>query len=144
MLPVSVRRGERWLEPTWFDRELGRMFRRFWGEELPSGDLTGAYPVDIEEDDEAVTVEAELPGFKPEEVDVSLDDGRLNITAERKPEEKKGKTHLSERRFVRVERSFTLPTAVDQEKAEAKLEGGVLHLRLPKAEESKPRRVPLK
>jgi HSP20 family protein len=144
MLPLALRKGNRGLEPNWFDRELGRMFHRLWSEEGGGELLTGAYPVDIDEDDEAITLEAELPGFKPEEIDVTIDHGTLNIVAERKPEEKKGKKHLAERRFVRVERSFTLPSSVDENQIDAKLDGGVLKLRLTKTAESKPKRIELK
>jgi HSP20 family protein len=144
MLPVAIRRGTNWPETNWLEREFGNLMRRFWSEDLPGGQLTGAYPVDIDEDEDSIRVEAELPGFTADQVDVTVDDGTLNITAERKPEESKGKKHLSERRFVRVERSFTLPTRVNEEQAEAKLDGGVLKLRLPKAAEAKPKRVPLK
>jgi len=144
MLPVAIRRDGHWLEPYRLDGEFGRMLRQMLGEDGPGKEMTGAYPVDIDEDDEAVTVEAELPGFKREEVNVTVDNGMLSIIAERQPEEKKGTVHLSERRLMRVERRFTLPASVDEDKAEAKLEGGVLKLRLPKTAESKPKQIKLK
>jgi HSP20 family protein len=126
------------------ERVLDRWFRD-WG--LPpaaEGDLTGAYPVDIREEDGKLIVDAEVPGFKRDEIDVSIDRGVLTITAERKPAEKKGTKHLTERRYTRVERSFTLPCAVDESKVQAKLDEGVLHLELPQTEESKPRRIEVK
>jgi HSP20 family protein len=107
-------------------------------------ELTASYPVDIDEDDEHIYVEAELPGFKPEEVDVSMESGMLTIQAERRSEQTTGKErtkHLSERRYTRVQRSFSLPNTVDEESVDAKLEGGVLHITLNKRPESKRRKI---
>jgi HSP20 family molecular chaperone IbpA len=124
---------------------MDRLFHPFWGENFPwEADLVGAYPVDIHEDDGKVIVDAEMPGFKRDEIDISIDRDVLRITAERKPAETKGTRHLSERRYTRVERAFTLPSAVDESKAQAKLDEGVLHLELPQTEESKPRRIAIK
>jgi HSP20 family protein len=142
MLPVAIRRHGHWIEPaSTVAREFERLFRGLFGEPFPEGELTGAYPVDIREEDGTILVEAEMPGFKRDEINVSLDQGVLHITAERKPEETKGHKHLTERRFTRVQRSFTLPTSVDEANVEAKLEDGVLQLRLPKTAESRPKRI---
>jgi HSP20 family protein len=114
------------------------------GAPVPQGELTGAYPVDVREEDGKLIVDAEMPGFRREEVDVSIDNGVLTITAERKPEQTKGTRHLTERRCTRVERSFTLPAPVDESRVQAKLEHGLLHLELPLTEESKARRIAVK
>lgn len=66
------------------------------------------------------------------------------IAAERKSEEPKGTKHLSERRYTRVERSFTLPSDVDESQIDAKLEKGVLHLEMPKTEQAKRKRIEVK
>ena len=105
--------------------------------------LTGAYPADITEDDEKVYVNAELPGFTKDEIDVSLDDGVLSISAERTPEEFEGTEHLRERTYTRVQRRFRLPSAVDDKKVQAKFENGVLHLEMKKHESQKPKRIEL-
>ncbi|HEX7010854.1 MAG TPA: Hsp20/alpha crystallin family protein [Phycisphaeraceae bacterium] len=144
MLPVT-RRSE-----SPFDliqREIDRAFDRLWGMGGDGGYATAAYPVDIREEDEAIYVEAELPGFKKDQVEVSIEQGVLTINAareEEKKEKEKGVRHLHERRFTRVSRSFRLPVAVDENKVEAKLDQGVLMLRLPKREEVKPRRIEVK
>jgi len=146
MLPVAIRRRRGWDEPFGpTERLFDRLFRN-WGEAAltPEGELTGAYPVDIREEDGKLVVDAEMPGFKRDEVDVSIDNGVLTITAGRKPAETKGTKHLTERRYTRVQRSFTLPAAVDETKVQAKLDEGVLHLELPQTEESKPRRIEVK
>ncbi len=120
---------------------LRREFGRYLTNPATDGDWIGKYPADVREDDDAFHVEAELPGFVRDEIDVSLEDGTLTITAQRKSEEKQGETHLHERRYTKVARSFRLPTPVDDTKVEAKLDHGVLHLTLPKRDEVKPRRI---
>jgi HSP20 family protein len=143
MLPVSLRRRRGLAEPfSDVERAFGRLFRPWWPE-APSaeGDLAGAYPVDIHEEDGRLVVDAEMPGFTRDEIDVTIDNGVLRITAERKPEETKGTSHLRERRFTRVERAFTLPTDVDDSQVQARLENGVLHLELQETEASKPKQI---
>ena len=102
------------------------------------------YPVDVHEDDNHLYVDAEMPGFQKDDVSVTLEKGILSISAERNAEEKSGEKHLSERRFTKVARSFTLPVEVDENKVDAKLVDGVLHLTLHKKEEVKPRKIELK
>ncbi len=139
MLPV-IRRAVGSLEPTrWFDHDLDRFLNGFW--EGTDRSVTGVYPVDIREDDESIYVDAEVPGFAKDEMSVSIEKGILNITAERKAQETKGTQHLSERRYSRVRRSFTLSTAVDESQSLAKLDNGVLHLTLPKVAEAKPQKI---
>ncbi len=124
---------------------MNHLFRNMF--EDPSGDSSiGNYPVDVHEDDDSITIEAEMPGFKKDEIDVNFEKGVLTIKAERDVKEDKGnsKKHLSERRFSRIQRSFSLPRTVDSSNVEAKLQDGVLHLKLNKTEESKPRRIEVK
>lgn len=106
--------------------------------------LVGSYPVDIREDDAHVYIEAEMPGFTREQVQVTLENGVLHLGAERKVEKTRGESHLTERRFTRIARSFTLPTTVDENKVDARLDNGVLHLVLTKREEVRPRRIEVK
>jgi len=107
-----------------------------------------AYPVDIREDDACFYVDAELPGFTKEQIDVTLENGVLSVSAERKiegePKPEQGEIHLRERRFSRAQRAFKLPTAVDENKVEASLKDGVLHLILHKREEVRPRKIEVK
>ena len=91
--------------------------------------------IDVKEDDKSYTVNAELPGVKKEEIQVSIDGNQVAIGAEvrRQKEEKQGEKVLhTERRYGKVHRAFALPQDVDQERAEAKYENGVLELTLPK------------
>lgn len=121
------------------DRALNGRFN------LDSDDLTAKYPVDIHEDADGLTVTAEMPGFTKDQVNIEIDKGVLTISAQRESRKQtEGKTHLNERRFTRVHRQFTLPTTVDATNVDAKLDHGVLTLRLLKKEEVKPRKIEVK
>jgi Molecular chaperone (small heat shock protein) len=91
--------------------------------------------MDVAEDDKAYHVKAEVPGVKKEDIHVSVEGNQVSITAEvkKEKEEKNGETVLrSERYYGMQSRSFTLMHDVDQDKAEAKYQDGVLDLTLPK------------
>jgi len=149
MYPVIRRERSFWNDPsTLIRREFDRMFRGFG---LGDGDvdlaepLTANYPVDMSEDDESIHIDAEMPGFNKDEIEVSLEEGLLTISGERKAEEqKKGTTHLHERRYHKVFRQLTLPTAVDEDDIDAEFRDGVLHLRLKKSAESRRRTIQIK
>lgn len=111
-----------------------------WDED-EEGSPTASYPVDVHERDDAIHVEAELPGFKKDEIEVSVDSGLLTIRAERTVPPSEGTRHVSERRFTRVQRSFTLPSSVDESKVEASLSDGVLEIKLPKRAETKSHKI---
>ena len=144
-LPTIVHRG---VDPhevaqREFDGMLGRLFG---GRILDGGVNLAPYGVDVREDADHIYVEAELPGFKKEEVDVNVENQTLTITAEHKAETEdkgtgKGEWLLRERRFNRFQRSFNLPPTVDTQTVQAKLNEGVLNITLNKREESKPRRI---
>ena len=92
--------------------------------------------VDIAEDDKEFLVKAELPGLKKEEIKVTVDDGVMTISGERKVE-KEGKTkryHRVERAYGKFERSFTLPDKADGRSIKAEFKDGVLQVHLPKSE----------
>ena len=88
-------------------------------------------------------VKASLPGVKPEDVQITVHGDTLTIQGESKfEEEKKGERwHLRERRFGSFQRSLSLATPVNSDKAQADFEHGVLTLTLPKAEGAKPRQI---
>jgi len=121
--------------------EVNRLF------ESPLAGLTQAFnswspAVDLYEDKDNVVVKAELPGMKKEEIDVSLHEGALTISGERKIErEEKGETYRSERFFGRFQRSVMLPSAVDESKVSASYKDGILTITLPKSEEAKPKQI---
>lgn len=90
---------------------------------------------DISETPEAYSIHAELPDVKKEDIKVTVQDGVLTLLGERKmeKEEKNKRYHRVERSYGRFQRSFTLPTAVDEGKVAATYKDGVLNLLVPKA-----------
>lgn len=140
MFPIRPRGTVTLSRPVDVFDELSRALTKNWFDEGEATGL-GAYPVDIHEDDDHVYVDAELPGFNKDEVEVTLENGILRINAQRKSEQQKGQPHLTERRFTRVSRAFSLPTPVEEGKVDAKLTDGVLKLTLDKREEVKPRTI---
>lgn len=107
------------------------------------GTNTMTFGVDVREDVDHLYLEADLPGFKKEEIDITLEKQVLTITAAKKEatEEKKGEYLLRERHQTSVSRSFKLPPTIDEGSVDAKLVDGILHLTLNKREESKPRKI---
>jgi HSP20 family protein len=100
--------------------------------------------MDVKEDDKAYTVHAEMPGVKKEDIQISIDGNQVSIAAEvrKEREEKQGEKVLrSERYYGRVYRAFTLGQDVDQERAQAKYDNGVLELTLPKKAAAATRRL---
>jgi HSP20 family protein len=101
--------------------------------------------VDITEDEKAYVLEAELPGYKQDEVQVQVEKHVLKLSSTKesvkKDEEKK---LVTERCYNCFERSFTLPEDVDEDKIEGKFENGLLVLTLPKKEVAKPKAIEVK
>jgi HSP20 family protein len=99
--------------------------------------------VDIWEDDEAVYMDADLPGFEQKNIDLELRDNVLTISAKRESvkEEKEKDYYRSERQRGSVYRQIELPSSVDNSKVKAKFKDGVLHISLPKLEEDKKREI---
>ena len=102
--------------------------------------------VDIIEDEKEWLVKADLPEVKKEEVKVTVENGVLTITGERKfeKEEKDKKYHRIERSYGNFLRSFTLPDGTDGSKVNAEFKDGVLKVHLPKGEKAKPKAVEVK
>lgn len=98
--------------------------------------------VDIYEDANNVFVKAELPGLKKEDIEVSLENGELSISGERKSaSHADAKSHRSERFFGRFERAIILPAEVKADQVNANYQDGVLTVTLPKAEAAKPKQI---
>lgn len=106
--------------------------------------LSGWTPaLDVYEDKDNLFVRAELPGMKREDISLTLHDGSLSISGERKSEDKykDAEVYRSERFFGRFQRTVTLPTPVQAEKVKAQYKDGILTVTLPKAEEAKPKQI---
>ena len=102
--------------------------------------------VDVSETDKEFLIKAELPEVKKEDVKVSIDEGVITISGERKQEkeEKNKKFHRIERQYGSFERSFTLPDDVDATKVAAEYKDGMLNIRLPRTEKPKPKATEVK
>jgi HSP20 family protein len=106
--------------------------------------LSGWTPaLDMHEDNDTVTVQMELPGMKREDIDISLHDGSLSISGERKVEGKyaEAEVYRAERFVGKFQRTVPLPAPVAGDKAKAQYRDGVLTITLPKTEEAKPKQI---
>lgn len=116
-----------------------------WGGRMAGMDLLRAPHADVMETKDDIRVTLELPGLRPEDLDVNLEDNVLTISGEKKEERdeegQENRWHLSERRYGRFSRSFVLPKEVEQDRIQASFENGVLHVTIPKSERVKPRRI---
>ena len=126
--------------------EVNRLFSRsLGGQPVPSGaqNATWAPPVDVFDTPEEIVLRAELPGLRPEDVDVELDENVLTISGERTFEERTGdeRNYRLERAYGRFSRSVSLPKDVKGEEISAAFDLGVLEIRIPKADEVKPRKI---
>jgi HSP20 family protein len=105
--------------------------------------FTGWSPaLDLYESGDHLVAVVELPGMSKEDIDISLHDGTLTISGERKRESSNGeKAQRTERCVGTFRRSISLPTAVDAGKVSATYQDGILKVTLPKAEEAKPKQI---
>jgi HSP20 family protein len=106
----------------------------------------GTLPLDMYQTDNEVVVKASLPGFGPEEVDISITGDTLTIKGEHQEEKETQEEDYiyKERRYGSFSRSVSFPVDVKSEKAEATFENGVLTLSIPKAETAKPKQIKVK
>ena len=127
------------------NNEIDRLFESPLNELARASDLSNGWTpaLDVFEDKDNYTIKAELPGMKKEEIDVSLQDGRVNISGERKSEtsHEDAEVYRAERFFGRFQRTVTLPGPVATDKIKAQYKDGVLTVTLPKTEEAKPRQI---
>ncbi len=101
--------------------------------------------LDVSETQDNFVVDAVVPGLKPEDLDITIQDNVLLIRGETRQEQQTGNKqanyHVMERRYGRFSRAVSLPTAVNADQVRATLEHGILHLEIPKAEQVKPRKI---
>jgi HSP20 family protein len=108
------------------------------------GDLLRAPHTDVMETDREIRVTAEMPGLRPEDISIELENNVLTISGEKKEERREGdegRWHLSERRYGRFSRSFVLPRDVEQDQIQARCDNGVLEVTVPKSERARRRRI---
>lgn len=120
---------------------FGKLFDDF----IAGGPSEGAMrpAMDVFEDGENLMLQAELPGLAKDDVNITIEDGVLTISGEKKSsfEKTEGNWHRLERRYGAIHRSVSLPTGVDPAKAVAKFDNGVLTVTFPKHEGAKPRKL---
>ena len=132
------------LEESFVSRPRGE------GGAVPQGTPAGVagLALDVRESPESFEITASVPGVSPDDVDITVLGDRLRIRGERKDNAEErdpdGRWVLRERRFGAFERSVTLPAAVKADKAQAEFKDGVLTITLPKADEARPRSIPVK
>lgn len=139
------------LEPwTGLRREIDRVFDSVLsgGRQVGfDGDSSWIPQMDIEEQEDAILLHVELPGVNPNDVSVTVENGVLTISGEKKLERNsdqpqyEGGFRMYERRFGRFERSLTLPQYINAEKAVANYRNGVLTLELPRSAESRRKKI---
>lgn len=102
-------------------------------------------PVDIRQTDGEFVIEASVPGFRPDDVEVTFDDGVLTIRGQRNIEndEQHGQYVRRERRLTSVYRQIGLPAEVRADEISASFENGVLRVTVPRAQKAQPKRIPV-
>jgi HSP20 family protein len=124
-------------------RDIDRLFDEAFTGRGSGANWTPA--VDIHETSKELRIDFELPGIRPEDVEIDVENGMLTVrgqkSAERKEESEEGRYHLVERSYGSFFRSFQLPQGVDENQIRADFDQGVLHVRIPKAALPQPRRI---
>lgn len=139
---ATITRYEPFRDP--FRTDVERLFRQVFGEQQgasPAGAFSPA--LDVEETEDSFTLHVELPGVSPDAVEVSLEENVLTVAGERRfydEKEAEGFRRI-ERSFGRFHRAVRLPDRVDGAGVTASYRDGLLTISVPKAEESKPRRI---
>lgn len=136
-----------WDEMNQFRQEMDQVFGR-WGVDVPSRPaLAVSYPaMNLWEDDEAVNVEAELPGIKLEDLEITvLGEDQLSVKGSRAAcQPSQADWYRQERPVGNFDRTIALPTSVVASKVEARLDNGVLSIRLPISPAAKPTKITVK
>ena len=124
-------------------RDLDTVFNEFFAPARRDHDANWTPRVDVHEDEQGYTFHVDVPGMQKEDLGIDFHEGTLTLSGERRPADTaEGTNHVRvERSYGTFYRSFSLPKAVQYDAIEATYADGVLTVRVPKAEESKPRRI---
>ncbi len=129
-----------WREMDRLQREMNRLFSEY----SPSRRVAPSYPaMNAWSNENGLVITAEVPGVKPEDIDISVVGETLTLTGERKPDEvnEETKYHRQERGYGKFTRTLQLPYSINVNNVEATFKNGVLSINLPRAEETKPRKI---
>ena len=131
------------VRPTTIFEEFDRLFDRSMSQAVVNN---WSIAIDVAENKEGYAVKASVPGIDVDDLEITLEDGVLNIQGEVQAEEVNEDVsyHVRERRYGKFSRSVRFPTMVNSEGIEAAYQNGILSLYVPKAEEVKPRRIEIK
>jgi len=124
-------------------REIDRLFEDTFGRGDGMNSWTPA--VDVRETESELTLEVELPGIQPEDVDITAENGVLTLRGEKRSERKEGdegsRYHMVERSYGSFVRSFQLPPGLDDSKIEASYNDGILSVQIPRTALPQPRKI---
>jgi HSP20 family protein len=121
-------------------REIDRLFE----DTFTRGGSAWTPAVDIKETDNDLRLDLELPGLRPEDVEITSENGILTIRGEKRNERKEGEEnryHLVERSFGSFMRSFTLPQGIDENQIQADFDNGILSIHIPKTALPQPKKI---
>lgn len=127
-------------------RQMNRLFDDLFDTGGTAGSLVsgGSHPaMDILQEEDRVEITAELPGVREEDIDLTVEEGVLVLSGEKKSTREDRQTGYCERSYGRFERRITLPSNIDEDKIEAKFEDGVLTVNLPRTEKQGGRKIEL-
>ena len=139
---MAIIRWDPFREMSTVQNRFDRLFDSVWG-----GRQEAWLPaVDVFDTKDAVVLKAELPGMDPEAIQIEVEDNVLTIKGERRFEEKvdEERYYRVERRFGSFQRSLALPQGVKTDEIQAGYEDGILEVRVPKADEEKPKKIEVK
>lgn len=150
LYPVTTSRPRSLIRSP-FTSDVNELINEFFrGVPRNAASATRVPALNVREDNQTYFVEAEVPGYSSEQVEVTVSDGALTIRAQKSDaaedtQEESGVRYLrKERRQSTFERTLKLPAEIDEEKVEAQVKNGVLTVKVPKAESSKPRKIAVK
>lgn len=142
---MAIVRWNPWNDLFDLHNQVDQLFQNLSPETARNGGTTefANLPVDIRQTDSEFVIEASVPGFKPEQVEVTFDDGMLTITGQRsvENEQREGQYVRRERRQASVYRQIGLPAEVRADEITAAFENGVLRINVPRAQKSQPKRI---
>ncbi|MGH9442753.1 MAG: Hsp20/alpha crystallin family protein [Thermoanaerobaculia bacterium] len=147
----GLTRWDPFQEINWWNDRLSRILGAETARTArPDGELaltSGNWlpPVDIVEGKDRIKLDVELPGFKENQVNLTVENGMLTVKGERKFEkdDKAENYHRVERSYGTFVRSFSLPTSIDPNRIQADFSDGILHIEMPKREETRPKQIPI-
>jgi HSP20 family protein len=138
---MSLLKWDPFRELNTFDKGLTALWRPAW--EMPASTTAWNPAVDIFENENEIVIKADLPGMEAKDIELGLENNVLTVKGERRFEKETNEEnyHRVEREYGRFSRSFSLPTAVNEEKITAEFKNGLLKIALPKKEEVKSRLI---